>query len=47
VSPILAVIGLECRIILLLVFFICMVAQVLRFACDQLVFLQIMLRLVA
>jgi hypothetical protein len=47
VSLVLPVVGLECRIILLVICFICMVALVLSFACDQVVFLRIVLSLVA
>jgi hypothetical protein len=47
VLHVLSVIGLECRAVILIVCFICMVALVLNFACDQVVFLLIVLSLVA
>jgi hypothetical protein len=47
VLHVLSIAGLECRTIILLVCFIYMVALVLNFPCDQVVFLQIMLSLVA
>jgi hypothetical protein len=47
VLHVLSVIGLECRTVILIVCFICMVALVLNFACDQVVFLLIVLSLVA
>jgi hypothetical protein len=47
VLHVLSVIGLECRTVILIVCFICMVALVLNFACNQVVFLLIVLSLVA
>jgi hypothetical protein len=46
VLHVLSVVGLERRTIILIVCFICMIALVLNFACDKVVFLQIVLSLV-
>jgi hypothetical protein len=45
VLHVLSVVGLECRTVILIVCFIYMVALVLNFVCDQVVFLRIMLSL--
>jgi hypothetical protein len=47
VLHVLSVVGLVCRTVILIVWFTCMVALVLNFACDQMVFLRIVLSLVA
>jgi hypothetical protein len=47
VLHVLSVVGLERRTIILIICFICMVALVLNFACDHVVFLQIIISLVA
>jgi hypothetical protein len=44
---VLSVVGLECRTVILIVCFICMVALVLNFACYQVVLLRIVLSHVA
>jgi hypothetical protein len=45
VLHVLSVIGLERRTVIFIVCFICIVALVLNFACDQVIFLQIVLSL--
>jgi hypothetical protein len=47
VLHVLLVVGLERRTVILIVCFICMIALVLNFACDQVVFLRIVFSLVA